>query len=573
MPIVSENKAMRSFGLLALLVIAFPVSAAPKKYALLIGVNKYDHAEMNRPQPLEYAEADVTEFSELLKSSGYEVDLLTGPKATRKVVGDAIQNLSSKGNSDGIVLVALAGHGVQFEKDDDAFYCPYDAKVRLAVRDGKPVLDRGGNQIVEPDPSTLIKLTDIVKGFRLSPAGSRILLADCCRNDPTTGRGRGVGAGIKTDLLPDNTAVLLSCSQGQRAYEDKKWRHGAFFFHVLQGLREGKATASALNTYLEEHVAKDVAETLPLAETKQEPHPLIHGNRLNLHVTLAATKETKPGEERDFEVGNGVKMRFCWIPGSNGKFKIGSPKAEQDYLIKTFDDVKRFSWRDYENEYEVAGVDGFWMAKYALTQAQYVKLTGKKNPSWFCADGGGKSHVQGMNTDEFPVENVSWDDAHACLKVMKTPAGMKLIGLPSEVQREWAARGGRGNNRAFYWGNELNGDKANCNGNGPYGTTTKGAYLSRTAKVGSYESRSPHPWGLCDMVGNVWEWCEDYYGPYEKLPLGKNPVQREEQEKSRRILRGGSWYLDSWICRCAMRSTFAPDYRDNSLGFRVVVLP
>ena len=284
-------------------------------------------------------------------------------------------------------------------------------------------------------------------------------------------------------------------------------------------------------------------------------------------------KEPKPGEERIFDLGSGVKMTFCWIPPSNVKFKIGSPKAEQDYLVKSYFEGKRPEFLDGENEYEVAGVDGFWMAKHEMTQAQYVKLTGKKNPSYFCADGGGKDKVKHLNTDDFPVEQVSWEDAGDCLKSVKVPSGMKKIGLPSEVQWEWACRGGRGNGRAYYFGDVLNGDKANSDGTEPYGTATKGDSKERTTKVGEYETRVPHPWNLCDMHGNVFEWCEDYFGEYAKLPGGKNPAQTARQSNDVRVLRGGSWGFNSRDCRSAYRGSFAPDFRDSDFGFRVAALP
>ncbi len=554
---------------LAVVLSPLAASAQAKKYALLVGVNKYEHADMNRPAPLAYAEADVKELADLLRESGYEVDLLPGPKATRDAVAAAVKALAKKGNAEGVVLVAFAGHGVQLDKEEDAYYCPYDTGMRRAERDGKPVKDRDGKQVIEPDPSTLIKLTDIVRAFELSPAGARILLADCCRNDPTTGRGRGVGAGIKTDRLPTNTAVLLSCSHGQRAFEDKKWGHGAFFYHVLKGLRDGKATVASLNAYLEDSVTREVQETIKDAP-KQEPNLVFSGGRLDFGIV--GKKEPRPGEERTFDLGNGVKMRFCWVPSSNGKFKIGSPKAEQEYLVKNQFEGKRPDWLDGENEHEVAGVDGFWMAKYEMTQAQFVKLTGKKNPSYFSAAGEGKAKVNGLDTDDFPVEQVSWDDAQECIRGMKVPTGMKRIGLPSEAQWEWAARGGLGNGRAFYWGDVLNGDKANCDGNSPYGTATKGNYLERSAKVGSYEEKEAHSWGLCDMAGNVSEWCEDYYGSYERLPTGKNPLQTVKQASDRRVLRGGSWDSNSRSCRSANRFINVPDSRSNYFGFRVVVV-
>ena len=269
-------------------------------------------------------------------------------------------------------------------------------------------------------------------------------------------------------------------------------------------------------------------------------------------------KQPKPGEERVFEVGNGVKMAFCWIPGTNGKATLGSPKGEKQRGID-------------EDEHEVE-LDGFWMAKTEMTQAQYVKLTGKKNPSYFSAEGGDKAKVDGKNTDDFPVEGPSWDDAQECIKGMKVPSGMKRITLPSEAQWEWGCRGGRGNGRAFYFGDILNGDKANT-GEIPYGTTTNGTYLGRPETVGSYDGKAPHPWGLSDMHGNVSEWCEDYYGEYEKLPFVKNPVQKVRQLGDHRVIRGGAWSTSSKFCRSAGRSYEAPDRHFFSVGFRVVILP
>jgi formylglycine-generating enzyme required for sulfatase activity len=295
------------------------------------------------------------------------------------------------------------------------------------------------------------------------------------------------------------------------------------------------------------------------------------------HVDL---KEPKPGEERAFDLGNGVQMKFCWILGSKDKFKIGSPKAEQDFIMNTSLAGKRYwvtefgrSSLDDENEVEVAGVNGFWMAKYTITQTQYVKLTGKRNPSWFAAESGGKDKVRGLDTSDFPVEQVSWNDAKECIKMMKVPSGMKKISLPSEVQWEWAARGGLGNGHVFYWGDKLLGDEANCDGNHPYGSAVNGPYLERTAKVGSYEHQAPHPWGLCDMAGNVWQWCEDYFAQHEKLPDGKNPVQTAKQMSNNRSLRGGCWCASAGYSRSAYRWGLPPDARMYMTGFRVLILP
>jgi formylglycine-generating enzyme required for sulfatase activity len=118
----------------------------------------------------------------------------------------------------------------------------------------------------------------------------------------------------------------------------------------------------------------------------------------------------------------------------------------------------------------------------------------------------------------------------------------------------------------FVWGNTLNGDKANCDGNDPYGTEQKGPYLEKTTEVGSYESKAYHPLGLCDMHGNVWEWCRDWYGgSYEGLST-KDPTG--PADGVRRVGRGGSWCDLAANCRAAYRVRDEPGFRYDSLGFR-----
>ena len=219
----------------------------------------------------------------------------------------------------------------------------------------------------------------------------------------------------------------------------------------------------------------------------------------------------KGGDEVSFEIADGVKMVFCWIP--KGKATLGSPESEKDRS-------------NDEKEHEFA-TEGFWLAKTECTQSQWESVMGE-NPSLFCASGKGKTEVQGMATGNFPVERVSWDDTQLFLKKLNARDGVaKAFGksgafkLPHEDQWEYACRGGKGNKTAFYWGDTLNGDKANCNSRFPYGTDTKGAYLMRTSAVGSYAKSAPHAWGLSDMSGNVCEWCDNVYnGGSLRAPRG-----------------------------------------------------
>ncbi len=204
-----------------------------------------------------------------------------------------------------------------------------------------------------------------------------------------------------------------------------------------------------------------------------------------------------------------------------------------------------------------------------------MQITGKMNPSYFCKEGEGKIDVN-ENTDDFPVESVSWSDANECIAKMEVPPELMgwKIALPSEAQWEYACRGGQ-QGSVFYWGNDLQGDRANCNWSQPVGEWDgKGEYRKRTTRVGSYEEKAKHPWGLVDMLGNVLEWCEDYYGSYDKLPKLRNPVQLQKQPTDDvRIMRGGAWnYLPDY-CRVEYRFNLDADFRFNNVGFRVVLVP
>jgi formylglycine-generating enzyme required for sulfatase activity len=253
-----------------------------------------------------------------------------------------------------------------------------------------------------------------------------------------------------------------------------------------------------------------------------------------------AAAEPKAGEEREFGIADGVKMKFCWIPAGNAT--LGSPKDEKDR-------------NDDEKEHEYV-TKGFWLGKYSVTQAEWKSVMGD-NPSEF--DGRKDNKAKGMNTSRFPVESVSWDGCQKFLeKLNKRTEVAKVFGkagqfvLPHEDQWEYACRGGKGNKQAFYFGNELNGTQANCRGTVPYGTDKEGEYKERTTEVGSYAKNWPHPWGLCDMHGNVWQWCDNNY----KLTNSY-------------MLRGGSWNFRAESCRSACSNAYPPGACYGSIGFRV----
>lgn len=238
-----------------------------------------------------------------------------------------------------------------------------------------------------------------------------------------------------------------------------------------------------------------------------------------LFVSFAAAvqaQEHKPGEVVEVEIAKEVKTKFCWIPA--GEAQLGSTLAERDECMKNVKADAEKLRLAIETE-EMRGkfqTKGFWMGKFPVTQAEWTALMGK-NPSRFVPSQDVVKKAGITDTSRFPVDGISWNDCQEFLKKLnENPEAVSILGkgkfvLPHEDQWEYACRGGKGNKLAYYFGSEHNGTMANSNGGHPFGTETTGQYLDRTAEVGSYEKVAPHPWGLCDMHGNIWQWCENVY--------------------------------------------------------------
>ena len=195
-------------------------------------------------------------------------------------------------------------------------------------------------------------------------------------------------------------------------------------------------------------------------------------------------------------------------------------------------------------------VNDFYIGETEVTQELYWEIM-ESAPSYF---------KETDNISDLPVESVSWNDAMKfCNKLTKRlPKGLKAS-LPTEAQWEYACRAGT--KTPFYFGSDLNGNRANCDGNSPYGTFKAGKYLGRTTPVKSYGA---NPWGLYDTHGNVSEWCLDYHVWAVVDPQGSD-------DGSYRVCRGGSWFSCARYCRSAFRLKFVPSYRGDLLGFRVIL--
>jgi formylglycine-generating enzyme required for sulfatase activity len=538
---------------------------AGRKIAVLVGVKAYNHSDL---PDLDYTERDVEDLSKLLDPAGYKVALLTGSatdarlKPTLANIKRELEAALKDVTKRDAVLVALSGHGLQPEGTKESYFCPSDANPTR--------------------PATLLPLTGkegLVEQLADSGVGVKLLLVDACRNDPDGGRGKGV-AGDRVESLPRGMAALFSCSPGQRSFETSKagGGHGVFFHFVLEGLRgkagkgeAGEVTWSQLADYVQEHVETQVPEWLGKG-VKQVPNEVRNlAGRSPVLLTLKASATAKEDLPKSIELDlGGVKLELVLI--KEGTFMMGSSKEEQEQYSKLTNALLTD-----EDEHRVEITRPFYLGKFLVTQEQFTRVTGRDNPSWFSATGGGKEKVKGLDTSRFPVEQVSWDDAvEFCSQLQRqhgnqVPEALRTAGhrfrLPTEAQWEYACRASL--RTTFHFGNVLNGKQANCDGNYPWGTEEKGPSLERTERVGRYPAND---WALCDMHGNALEWCQDYYAAsyYQSSPK-KDPVNLQRVGEAVHVLRGGSWGSSPRDCRAAFRHGHAEGSRNRIVGFRVAL--
>ena len=234
-----------------------------------------------------------------------------------------------------------------------------------------------------------------------------------------------------------------------------------------------------------------------------------------------------------------VRHAFRWI--QPGTFLIGSPESEKG----RYDD---------EVQHQVTLSQGFWMAETTATQALWQAVMGE-NPS----------HFKG---DNLPVEQVSWDDTQAFITKLNQVHPDLNVCLPTEEQWEYACRAGT--TTPFSFGDNVTPEQVNYDGNYFYANGEKGLYREKTALVKSLPAT---PWGLYEMHGNVWEWCQDVWQENLSAAPITDPegVAGGDPTGVGRVVRGGSWNAGGGDCRSASRVGLGSGVRDYDVGFRLLL--
>jgi len=256
---------------------------------------------------------------------------------------------------------------------------------------------------------------------------------------------------------------------------------------------------------------------------------------VSLGVVVACCSGPASAVDPDPAIRNVAGMDLRFVPA--GSFMMGDDRGDAD-----------------ETPHRVVLTTGYYIGVHEVTNAQWKKVMERSPSRW--------------QDDGRPVERVSWDEAvEFCRRLSELKeereAG-RIYRLPTEAEWEYACRAGTTGRYSF-------GDQEAKPGDYGWFTDNAGA---QTHGVGQ---KKPNPWGLCDMHGNVWEWCSDRYGHYAPEhaidPTGDSGAPAGTAVDPARVVRGGAYYLTAGQCRSAFRGRCHPARRNEYLGLRVALDP
>jgi len=333
---------------------------------------------------------------------------------------------------------------------------------------------------------------------------------------------------IITDVVADGTNVNIYYDVDNNGNTDA----GFFYVDVWPDL----ASPPTIGDYNYYKSYEELLAGYYISDNISVPSSLYSGTAYSIVDTFENVDESDESNNISSKVwpSNSLGMTFKLIPA--GTFTMGSPSGE----------LGRFS---NETQHQVTLTQQFYMQTTEVTQAQWVMVMGS-NPSY--------------NTDctNCPVEEVSWNDVQTFITELNT-WGEGTYRLPTEAEWEYAARAG--STTAF-----ANGDITVTDNTYDPNLNAIGWYSYNSSTTQSVGQKDPNAWDLYDMHGNVWEWCQDWYGAY---PLGSVTDPTGPSSATNRVARGGGWYNDAQYNRSAYRNYSTPDFTGDVLGFRLVKNP
>ncbi len=504
-------------------------ATAGQRIALVIGNRTYERGALNNPTN------DARDMKAVLEQLGFSV--VYRENADLTMMDNAVREFIRQLSPSSVGLVYYSGHGVQ--ADGSNYLLPINnaninSKSELKAR----AYDAG-----------------IILG-EMQEVGNRvnIVILDACRDNPFKGF-KGGGDGLGTMSGPKGSLIAFATAPNTVASDNPNGRNGLYTKYLKQYIATPGLTAEEMFKKVRQAVVAENDSQVPWenssiigdfcfagcessTETARQTATEVERPPVELPPRVT-TIPSNPEEYRDAKTG----MVFKAIPA--GCFQMGSPKGEGD--------------SDEHPQHRVC-LKSFQMGQHEVTQGQWKAVMGS-NPSSFKECG-----------DNCPVEQVSWDDIQLFLKKLNQQTG-KRYRLPSEAEWEYAARGGT--TTARYWGDSP--DSACLYANVADKNSRDGLSWNKkhncddgvnrgTAAVGSYR---PNDYGLYDMLGNVWEWtCSEYEENYSG---GEKICKNRTDLSGRRVVRGGAWNGRPDYLRSATRGEDSSDFRNDRIGFRLLL--
>ncbi len=566
-----------------------------KRTALVIGNGTYTSSPLKNPPN------DATDMAKALSNVGFTVE--HGVDLTQRQMKAMIREFGQKLKAGGQGLFYFAGHGIQLRGRN--YLIPVDAEITSEA----DVEDQG------VDANLIMGLMDEAGN------GLNVVILDACRNNPFARSFRSAGNGLAQVEAPTGTLVAYATAPGKVA-RDGTGRNGAYTAELLKQMnvpglpieevmKRVRANLKQLtngeqipwessslvgNFYLNKAAGASNAANNPVSEAtgaataanpaavEQEywetikesrdvedfrdylkeypagPHAVIA--RSNLRRLEAAGKTSSDGTGNAGGVSGASNTAGGAKPGAVVRSQMG---MELVYVPAGSFTMGAENSGDEKPVHQVTIRDGFYMGKYEVTQAQWQAVMGD-NPSKF-------------KGDNLPVETISWIDAQNFIQKLNALNDGFIYRLPTEAEWEYAARAGTTGDYAgsldtmAWYGNNAGRQYIDA---AEIWRTDKSNYVKRITDNGNQThavgTKQPNAFGLYDMHGNVWEWCQDWYHENYNGAPGDGSAWESGGEQKYRVLRGGSWYLYATYCRSAFRLDLTPDNRNDSDGLRVVAV-
>ncbi len=604
--------------LLLLMVLVSGVGYGGERVALVVGCGTYS----NMPgRQLISPAADSEDVAGALKRMGYR--LIGGgamKELTRERLTEAVERLTTEAKRAEAAVFYFSGHGVQIGEEN--YLLPVDMPkiTGMAQMKGRAVSLR----------------ESVMVGLEESGVETKVVVLDCCRDNPFSTQLEAamasVGKSVRTKGVGEMSGygsgfyLAFATSPGKEALDGNGKRNSPFTGAFLKSLEAGGGKDIDL-------FFRDVKRLMPRDQVSWTNSSL----EKEFSLSLVGLKKAGPSmrfeekaKEEVVKVGegkeagevyvNGLGMAFRWCPA--GEFEMGSGKAEQEM-------AKKWGWFVGDNEvrHRVKLTRGYWMQEMEVSQGDWKRLMGsglraeveammwserkvqigvkvmKWRDYYEAMAGEDVGKYIGVEEDGYPMIYVDWDGARAYCEALtsrerqsgRLGAGWRYE-LPTEAQWEYACRAGSkeevysgkmtilGNNNApvldriaWYGGNSAVGYPGT--GIVFWGSIINTARRDGMAYTGGIAGsrrcgeKGGNAWGMKDMIGNVVEWCADWYGDYETNVSGAVVDPRGPVEGDRRVFRGGSWNdLAAW-CRAAFRYGLSADNRSLFQGFRPVLVP